>query len=90
MDDEYPSCSGMPSAACQSWISELSLFKSYVYYQGKRPQPKPAGASLSRAGTRRGPNKVGQALVTIPPTTVQPVPAKAVFEPGSLLASRVL
>ena len=70
--------------------NERGFLKSYIYYQGRRQQPKPAGASLSRAGTRRGPSKPGQTLVSIPPPTVQITPAKAVFEPGSLLASRMM
>jgi hypothetical protein len=64
--------------------------KSWVSYQGRRPQSKPTGASLSRAGTRRAPNKPGQTLVSIPPPTVQSVPNKPVFEPGSLLATRMM
>lgn len=64
--------------------------KSCVSYRGRRPQPKPAGASLSRAGTRRAQNKPGQTLVSIPPPTVQTAPTKAVFEPGSLLAARMM
>ena len=65
------------------------LLKSYVSYKG-RPQSKPAGASLSRAGTRRAASKPGQTLVSIPPPTLQTVSAKAVFEPGSLLATRMM
>ena len=77
--------------ACSRWADEMNLFKSYVYYQGRLPPPKPAGASLSRAGTRRGANKPSQPLVSIPPPpTVQTAPAKAVFEPGSLLAARMM
>lgn len=70
---------------------ELDPFKSYICYQGRRQQSKPTGASLSRAGTRRGPTKPGQTLVSIPPpSAVQTAPAKAVFEPGSLLAARMM
>jgi len=73
------------------WMMNILLARSYVYYQGRLPPPKPAGASLSRAGTRRGANKPSQPLVSIPPPpTVQTAPAKAVFEPGSLLAARMM
>ena len=78
------------SEILSAMADELDFLKSYVYYQGKRQQPKPAGASLSRAGTRRGPNRPGQTLVSIPPPTVQAVSTKAVFEPGSLLAARMI
>lgn len=64
-----------------------SILKSCVSYRGRQPQ---VGASLSRAGTRRAQNKPGQTLVSIPPSTAQTVPAKAVFEPGSLLATRMM
>ena len=67
----------------------LRLLKSYISYQGRRQQPKPTGASLSRTGTRRTPNKPGQTLVSIPPPPVQ-APTNAVFEPGSLLAARLV
>jgi len=76
--------------SCSQQDGNLHLLKSWVSYQGKRTQSKPAGASLSRANTRRGPGKPGQTLVSIPPPTVQVVPTKAVFEPGSLLASRMV
>jgi len=76
--------------SCSRRADPLHLLKSYVSYQGKRSQPKPAGASLSRAGTRRGQSKPGHTLVSIPPPTVQTVPTKAVFEPGSLLAARMM
>lgn len=66
------------------------LSQSWVSYQGRRIQSKPAGAPLSRANTRRGPSKPAQTLVSIPPPTVQVVPANAVFEPGSLLAARMV
>ena len=74
--------------SCSPRADYLHLMKSCVSYRGRRPQPKPAGASLSRAGTRRAPSK--PALVSIPPSTVQTVPTNAVFEPGSLLAGRVM
>jgi hypothetical protein len=75
---------------CPQHADKLHLLKSCVSYRGRRPQPKPAGASLSRAGTRRAQSKPGQTLVSIPPPTVQTVPTKAVFEPGSLLAGRMM
>lgn len=78
------------SIILSAMTNRLGFLKSFVHYQGKRHQPKPAGASLSRAGTRRGPSKPGQPLVSIPPPTVQTTPAKAVFEPGSLLAARMM
>jgi len=69
------------------WMMNILLARSCVSYRERRPQP---GASLSRAGTRRVQNKPGQTLVSIPPSTAQTVPAKAVFEPGSLLATRMM
>jgi hypothetical protein len=74
---------------CWRWADQTCFsLKSYVHYKGRRPQTKPPSASLSRAGTRRGANKPGQPLVSIPPPpTVQTIPAKGVFEPGSLLAA---
>ena len=74
----------LPSSPRQA--DEIHLLKSCVSHRA-RPQP---GASLSRAGTRRAQNKPGQALVSIPPPSTQTVPTKAVFEPGSLLATRML
>lgn len=72
------------------WMMSVLLARSFVHYQGKR-QAKPASSSLSRAGTRRGANKPPQPLLSLPPPpTVQTTPAKAVFEPGSLLASRMV
>jgi len=68
------------------WMMNILLARSYVHYQGRRQQSKPAGAALSRAGTRRGQNKPAQTLLSIPPPTAQNAPTKAVFEPGSLLA----
>lgn len=71
---------------CLRWLTGRASSKSHVYYKEKRQQSTSTGASLSRAGTRRGQNKPGQTLVSIPPPTVQTASAKAVFEPGSLLA----
>ena len=76
--------------SCLQRADKLHLLKSCVSYRGRRLQPKPTGASLSRAGTRRAQNKPGQTLVSIPPSTVQTVSTKAVFEPGSLLAGRMM
>jgi len=72
------------------WMMNILLARSCVSYLGRRPQPKSSGTTLTRAGTRRAPSKPGQTLISIPPPTVQPVPAKATFEPGSLLAARMM
>ncbi|KAK7690276.1 hypothetical protein QCA50_006931 [Cerrena zonata] len=79
-------------------IEKILLARSYVLYQERNvltntsvSAPVAGGASLSRAGTRKGQrpaqplvNLGGHAVAVVP--DVPPVPA--MFEPGSLLAKR--